>query len=381
MSNVKANQQPSVAMLTPTGNGGIAVIRVCGPGAERVVGKVFVARSKMPWANDLAGRLYYGHVCDRGQTLDEVIVCRKSPTEFEINCHGGIVAAGETVRLLVRAGGEELSSPTAWAEAGDAIQREAAAALPGAVTRLAARMLCDQWNGALTRAIRSIDLASAGAREALSALLATAPLGQALLTPRRVVLAGRPNVGKSTLFNALVGHNRTLVSPTAGTTRDYISECVSLRGFPVELIDSAGLREAGEIIESLGVSAARKVAAAAHIVVLVADSQSPASPESGLPGEVRNPIMVLNKSDLEHEGIPQEHVQNDRSIRISALHRQGLRELEDAIMARMPSASPVEQHGAVVFTERQVSIIKELIDAVGSRETPRATSLRESLLT
>jgi tRNA modification GTPase len=374
-----ANSNPSlVALLTPPGSGGIAVVLVTGQRAEATVAGVFQAHSGANWPTEVDGGLAYGHVRDGEAVADEVIVRRISATKVEINCHGGIVAAGEVIRLLVQRGAAESSAALPRGIGRDAIQREAAALLPQAVTRLAVRMLCDQLGGALSRALLAVDPSCADGAELLGELLATAELGQSLLRPRRIVLAGRPNVGKSTLFNALVGHNRTIVSASPGTTRDYVSEYISLCGFPIELIDTAGLREAGEIIESLGVFAAQEVAAGADVVVFVTEQGGTAmSEELALLPHGGTPIIVVNKCDKTDSCDSGE----GEVMRISALRQQGLRELESAILSRLPSAEPVYAHGAVVFSKRQVVLLDELMRAVRDGETKAATELRSSVMT
>ena len=364
-------KQAAASLVTPPGSGGIAVIDVRGPGAGEIVAAVFAPKSGRDWLAEPAGRLHYGHVRDGGEIVDEVLVRLAARGDgagaVEVNCHGGIVAAGEVMRLLVEAGAVELPpaafADRAAADAGlDRVQAAALERLPAAETRLAVRVLCDQLDGALSRAVDAIDLAAPDAAGRLDSLAASAGFGKALTRPRRVALVGSPNAGKSTLFNALVGHNRTIVSAAPGTTRDFINEFIALGGYPLELIDTAGLRRHGGIIEMKGVEATWGVVSDADLIVIVADgSRAMTDSERELARAMlpRAPILALNKSDI--AAAPNEWPDAGGAIAciVSALTGDGLPELERVILQRFPDPAAYPPGAAVALTEEHENALEQ----------------------
>jgi len=375
----------AVSLVTPPGSGGIAVIDVRGRGAGELVAGILVPKSSAPKGRaDIRGKLEYRHVRDGESIVDEVIVRRVSrgATEtVEINCHGGVVAASEIVRLLVEAGAVECA-PGPWAEraaadAGlDRIQAEAARLLPLAQTRLAVRVLCDQLNGALSRAVRGLDLGSGDALEALRLLAGSVAFGLALTRPRRLALVGEPNVGKSTLFNALVGHNRTIVSPVPGTTRDFVNEFIALGGYPLEVIDTAGLRTRGGVVEMKGVEATWGIVSDADIIAVVLDGTGRMTARAKeLVGTLlpKNPLLVLNKCDLPIRMNASGLSSGGEVCSTSGLTGSGLPELECAILRRLPDREQWPAGSPVVFTQEQCAGVNRAADdlAAGRIESAR----------
>ena len=356
--------------MTPPGSGGIAVIEVRGRRAREIVSRVFTPRSQSGWLSAPSGRLHYGHVNEGDVVVDEVLVRLASDgggvDTLEVNCHGGIVAAGETMRLLVDAGAVEVApaqlSDRAASGAGlDRVQAEAMRLLPAARTRLAVRVICDQLDGALSRAVKSLDPASPEAPELLDALARSAAFGEALTRPRRLVLVGSPNAGKSTLFNALVGHSRTIVSPTPGTTRDFINEMIALGGYPVELVDTAGLRRHGDVVEMKGVEATWRVVSEADLVVIVADGTRPiTSPERQLLDALSpaDPILALNKCDLTPADAGWRSATGAAIREISALRGEGLSVLTQTILERFPDPAAYPPGCAVALNPAQARALQ-----------------------
>ena len=381
---------PAACLLTPAASGGIAVIEVRGTGAAALVSRFFRPRRKGDWTADTPGHLYYGHIVDGGERIDEVIVRHRSSRmggeAVEVNCHGGVVAAGEIMRLFEQGGAREMPAEAFVREASrdmglDAVRTEALERLPSAQTKLAARMLCDQLNGALSQAVAR--LAENPNRSTVNDLLRSAEFGRALLEPRCVALLGRPNVGKSTLFNALVGHHRTIVSATPGTTRDYVDETIALGGYPVELIDTAGLWQTDGPVEARGVEAAREVGRRAGIVVLVLDGSRPL-----LPDEVRaaheladrDAIAVLNKADLSSKADPAPLPADLPRCTLSASTGEGLKELEAEIRRLLPQPDPYPPGSPVVFTGRQYSGLDRAAKLLEAGHTDSARDMLLGLL-
>lgn len=285
--------------------------------------------------------------------LDELVLRRipdakaftREPT-VEICFHGGPATCAAVLDRL-RQAGVAIVEPSERAQraidrgALDALRAEAFLALPGARTRRTARILADQARGTLTHAVTAARTAGDVAR-----LLATFPLGKAILYPPRIVIAGAPNAGKSTLFNALLGRDRALASPTAGTTRDPVDALASFDGIPVVLEDTAGLREAVDPIEREAIARSLlRIREADAVICLVEDGDL--SLFDAIPRERR--IFAFNKSDLRARGDPA----------ISALRGTGLDELSKLVLARLGIPS-LPDGSAVVFTERQARWIPEL---------------------
>jgi tRNA modification GTPase len=218
-------------------------------------------------------------------------------------------------------------------------------------------ILLDQFHGALRReldeiaALRETDPATAFRRR--SELLERGRVGLHLTRPWRVVLAGRPNVGKSSLLNAIVGYSRAIVFDEPGTTRDVLTAETAIDGWPVELSDTAGLRAASDAVEQEGVSRARHMAEAADLLVLVFDAAQPWSPEdSQLIAEFPQALVVHNKCDI---AASDREAQRD-GLRVSALTGQNVNMLIDEIGRRLvPTAPP--PGAAVPFTQRQIDEI------------------------
>lgn len=332
------------AVTTAPGRGAIAVVEVTGGGAAAIVGRLFDRKLPAP------GVPAFGRLSDNGP-LDEVILRVIPPSDsftgdetVEIGCHGGPAVVESVLDALERQGVKRVD-PRGLLERArsngriDGLQEEAFALLPGALTERAARMLLDQAQGALSRAVRE-------GRD----MRTTAPYGIALADPRRIVLAGRPNAGKSTLFNALLARDRVLVSPVPGTTRDPVRELLAIDGVPFLLCDTAGVEEgrALDLLESLSVERARREIEAAHLVVFLH-----VAPDGIAPGEeeflahLRVPVLrVAAKADLGGRSLPFPSVSGKTGAGLDGLRAEILKTL-----GIVPFPAP---GSAVVFTERQL---------------------------
>jgi tRNA modification GTPase len=276
-----------------------------------LVARYFVARSRRPLADFPPGRLVVGQFgpgSAAGGTPvppEEVVLNRHSDSAIELHCHGGLAAVARIEEMLVSGGCRRVSWQewTANQEA-DPFAAAARLALAEARTTRSAAILLDQYRGALRGAMEQIEAslqagANQAARQQIEALLAHAATGSHLTRPWRVVLAGRPNVGKSSLINAIAGYQRAIVHSTPGTTRDVVSLETAIDGWPVEISDTAGLREPGEEIERAGLDLARQKILAADLVVLVFDNSLPWSEQDqALVESYPTALRVYNKSDL-----------------------------------------------------------------------------------
>jgi tRNA modification GTPase len=239
-----------------------------------------------------------------GGLADDVIVAvqQVKPIPWvEVHCHGG----PQVVQLLMDILEARGLQPCSWPDlerltSPDPLAAEAAVALAGAPTIRTAAILLEQYHGALARALREIEATLLGPRPAdaepfLSELVRHGSVGRHLTEPWRVVVAGAPNVGKSTLVNALAGYQRSVVAATPGTTRDVVTTRIAIDGWPVELADTAGLRSEPEELERQGIDRAEAAAARADLCLWVLDSTGPPVwPDRPLPG-LR---YVVNKIDL-----------------------------------------------------------------------------------
>jgi tRNA modification GTPase len=276
-------------------------------------------------------RVYFGTLGD-GSHADEVVVAMKADDVIEVHCHGG----RRVVEWLATLLGKVVPAKPALGNPWECLQH--------APTLRTASILLDQCQGAFDRSVaeilRSLDSNPAEAGEKLSVLARYAFLGRHLVTPWRVVIAGAPNVGKSSLVNALAGFQRSVVSETAGTTRDVVTTLTAIDGWPVELIDTAGLRETADPLEAEGVGRAESARTEADLVLWVLDGSRASAPTLG------PDFVVINKTDLpagwDWQTIPTANL-------VSATAGAGIAELLSAIAGRLVPLVP-EEGAAVPFS-------------------------------
>ncbi|HWG41974.1 MAG TPA: GTPase [Gemmataceae bacterium] len=362
-----------IACLTPPGQAALATLGLYGPRAWETLRTLFRLRSggELP-ATPEAGRFWLGQLGD--DMADEVVVAVKQAEPLpwlEVHGHGG----REVVLFLLdlfRDRGLQIGS---WEDflrktSGDSLSAAAAIALTQAATVRTAGILLDQQQGALGRAFDVILAAldrgdTAMAHEGLTQLSRFAAVGQRLTQPWRVAVAGAPNVGKSSLVNALAGYQRSVVAATPGTTRDVVTMRIALDGWLIELADTAGLRKEAETLEEQGILRARAAAANADLCLWVLDaSASPVWPDE----DIGTILYVLNKIDL-----PAAWECRRRTLPVSARTGEGLAELCTAVVARLVP-DPPRRGAAVPFTPRLSERIVEaqrVLDTGDSAETRR----------
>jgi tRNA modification GTPase len=333
------------AIATPIGEGGLAVVRLSGANALATADKIFAPAGKSSSKPSAAAShtIQYGKIVRDGKTIDEVLLAvMRAPRTFtredtvEISCHGGILPA-KLVLDAVLAAGARLADPGEFTKRAflngriDLAQAEAVADLIHARTELALVAANEQLAGKLSQRINLlrddlmhalahieayIDFPEEGLEEEtkdqllsrfdkgiafMDELLRTADEGRILRRGIRAAIIGRPNAGKSSLLNQLLGHDRAIVSPIAGTTRDTIEETANIRGLPVVFIDTAGLREARDEIEQEGIRRSRESLQRAEFILHVLDASEPlteADKKFIAEFENKKRIFVLNKIDL-----------------------------------------------------------------------------------
>jgi tRNA modification GTPase len=371
------------AIATPLGEGGLAVVRVSGPQALAVAERCFVPvgkHSRRP-GEAATHTLHYGRVVRNGRVVDEVLCAvMRAPRTYtrqdtvEITCHGGLLAAKGVLDALLESGAR-LAEPGEFTKRAflngrlDLAQAEAVADLIHARTELALAAAHEQLAGKLSRRIHQLrddllhvlahveahidfpeeDIAP-DTREQLEVrlerglavmdeLLRTANEGRILRRGIRAAIVGRPNAGKSSLLNQLLGHDRAIVSPIPGTTRDTIEETANIRGLPIVFVDTAGLREARDPIEAEGIRRSHESLARAELILHVLDASEPLTAEdekflADFAGKKR--ILVRNKTDLparwDVETLRARFAGNASPVvAVSCLTGAGIEALKDAI--------------------------------------------------
>ena len=363
------------AALTPRAPGAIAVVRVTGPLAEEVIGRVFAPRGR-------SGLLLpVGEVRDpaSGAVLDEAVLATLPPSPsgarvLDLAVHGGRGTVDAVLAALEAAGARVLDAE-AFArflvERGDhdALALDAILALGSVPTLAGAVVLAHAAAGRLSAAVEAIEAGLAagtpGAREGLEKLAADAAAGIALVAPRAVALLGATNAGKSTLFNALAGGDRAITSPAPNTTRDALEEVVLLGGYPVRVVDTAGVGAEATDLDRRASEVALRRAAAADVVVRVVDGSRPCDalpPGSG-------PIAVT-KSDLESaigDADLARLAGGAEAVRVSGVTGAGLDRLAAAVVRAL--ALPERPlRGPALFAARHARIARESLAARSGAE-------------
>jgi len=364
------------AIATPLGEGGLAIIRLSGKQALAIAEKCFEPignASAKPTAAS-THTLHYGKIVHDGREIDEVLLAvLKAPRTFtledtvEITCHGGLLASQSVLKAVLAAGARS-ADPGEFTRRAflngriDLTQAEAVADVIHARTDLALTVANEQLAGKLSQRINQLrddliqtlahieahldfpdeDIAPDtmaqllarldGVLAFIDELLATADEGQILRRGIRAAIVGRPNVGKSSLLNQLLGHERAIVTATAGTTRDTIEETANVRGIPVVFIDTAGLREAVDAIEAEGIRRSHESVATAELILHVLDASEALTDEDRkyldeFGGKKR--ILIANKIDQPHRL----ELSGHEIIETCALNGGGVEPLKDAIRA------------------------------------------------
>ncbi|QDT65717.1 GTPase [Calycomorphotria hydatis] len=349
---------PSITRLTPSGRGAVATLLFRGDALLIDEAGLFQAANGKKIGEQAIGNVVFGHWGEADDAgTEEVVLCRTSSQECEIHCHGGMAAVRRIVGQLTTLGIQELGG---WEPIGETsrLELELREAVTRAATERTAKYLWAQASGVFRTAIETIRDAEDHAQKlaAINQLLHWAKFGRHLIEPWRVVLYGRPNVGKSSLINALVGYGRAIVSSTAGTTRDVVTALTALDGWPIQLSDTAGLRTTADELEAAGIEKSDAQIAAADLKVLVLDASESLTDDDQLLLERTEPhLIVLNKIDLSAENA-ESHRKG--AIAVSAITGEGLSELTAEIVSQLVpevpdwnTPIPVLEHHAHLLSE------------------------------
>ena len=401
-----AYEDTIAAIATPPGVGGIGIVRVSGPGAEEVCRSLF--RSVSAPAPLKSHHLHHGHIISpsTGEAIDEVLVAlMKAPHSYtgedvlEINCHGSPLILQMVLDAVIRVGGRH-AEPGEFTRRAylngrmDLVQAEAIMDLIAARTDRGRALALAGVKGELSDAFSSLrsdlidilaslesaidfnehdisshtDSVSLQDLEAvisrIDGILETYQEGKFLRNGLNVVIMGRPNVGKSSLLNRLLGERRAIVAPIPGTTRDFIEETISIKGIPVTLTDTAGVRKGAEASEEEGIAFTWHKALAADIVIILIDGSEP-STEADAEMIARNRetsfIVVVNKSDLPQQVTDArlgELFPGVEPLRVSAKFGQGIADLKERIHV-LATEGKGETAGGVILTNLRHKIVLE----------------------
>lgn len=422
------------AIATPPGEGGIGVIRISGPEAANIAGQIFrrPGGKRVDLGTIDSHRLLYGTIADpvTGERIDDVLLAwMRGPHTYtredvvEISCHGGPVPLRETLRVALAAGARPAERGEFTLRAFlngrlDLAQAEAVLNVIGARTaeslHLATNDLAgdlsrrlEPANTALVRLLAYLDASAdfpedeietsdiedglATAEQALADVVAGSRAGMLYREGIRIALVGRPNVGKSSLLNALLRSDRSIVTPIAGTTRDIIAETINLHGIPATLLDTAGIVETNDPVEKIGVERSRQALATSAAVVFVIDGSERPAPEdiaiartlADRPRDNQVPVViVVNKDD-----VPEQQDQSSildvlpdaPYLRISAFHGTGLTELETMLKTTI-TAEASEGAQPALINARQRAAIDRALAHIRDAKTAHEAGIPQDLL-
>ncbi len=405
-----------VAIATSPGEGGIGVIRISGAKAIDIADRLFVSKGKLLRERP-SHTLHYGRIVSpkSNEVLDDAVASLfRSPHSYtkedvvELSCHGGPVTLSLVLNLCIEEGAR-MAEPgeftmRAFLNGGmDLAQAEAVCDQIRARTVASQRAAVRQREGELSKRVERLRSDLVGVLASIEVtldfsedvgdldypeterriaelireterLISMGGAGRLLREGVRIAIAGRPNVGKSSLMNALLRQDRSIVTPLPGTTRDVIEETINLKGIPASIVDTAGLRETRDIVESIGVDRARDTLKNSELVILLADAVTGWSEEengilSSLSGV--NVIPVLNKMDMVSEEERdrclirlREATSQSLSLAISALNGDGVEELEDAIYLMITGGVIALAESALITNSRHIQALQFAVDAL-----------------
>ena len=401
------------AIATAPGEGGIGIIRISGEKALPVAESIFKSVTGKLIKEYNTRTLIYGTVVDdNGTIIDEALVAyMKGPKSYtgedviEINCHGGFISVKKILELI-------LSKDVRLAEAGeftkraflngriDLSQAEAIIDVIKAKTDKAHEVAQSQLEGSLSKKIKelrfkvtevlahlevSIDFAEEDVEEItynklkenaedlkkeIKQLYDTAESGKILRDGLKTVIIGKPNVGKSSLLNSILGENRAIVTDIAGTTRDVIEEFVNIKGIPLKIVDTAGIRETEDIVEKIGVEKSKESYSTADLVIMVLDSSRPLSEEDREILDTlksKKTIVLLNKIDLPQKIDLDElskYVDCSSIIKISALQNEGIDQLQDKIESMVYKGSVKNSSSLMITNSRHKDALLKAYESI-----------------
>ena len=402
------------AISTPPGEGAIGIVRLSGEEAIEIADRVYKSGTKK-LTEQKTHTLHYGHIENpkTGETVDEVMISvMRAPKTFtredvvEINCHGGITSVNQVLQVVLQFGAR-LAEPGEFTKRAflngriDLSQAEAVMDLIRAKTDKAMHVALQQLDGNLSTLIRNlradildtlaqvevnIDYPEYDDVETLTSqllvekakivktqiqlLLQTASQGKILREGLATAIIGRPNVGKSSLLNFLLQEEKAIVTEVPGTTRDTIEEYVNVRGVPLKLVDTAGIRETEDIVERIGVEKSRQALANSDLVLLVFNQNEKLTEEDHLlikATDQNHRIVILNKMDLPNQldlTKLEELVNPDSIVKTSILTKSGIDSLEEKIAQLFFAGQTGEKDATYVSNVRHIALLNDAESAL-----------------
>lgn len=401
------------AISTAMSESGIGIIRVSGPEAVEIVSRIYRSKGGKKDINKVPTHtIHYGYIYDGEELIDEVLVMvMRAPRTFtgedtvEIDCHGGVYAMKRVLETVLKNGGKT-ASPGEFTKRAflngkmDLSQAEAVMDVIQAKNEYALKSSVEQLKGSVQKAIKDIrkdliyhiayiesalddpehinlegyaqellEIVEKSQKE-IDHLLKSASDGKIIKEGIRTVILGKPNAGKSSLLNVLVGENRAIVTDIEGTTRDILEEYINLHGISLRMIDTAGIRETEDVVEKIGVNRARDMAKEADLILYVVDSSRPLDENdeeiiSML--DSRKAIVLYNKTDLESK-VDMEALKervNRPVISVSAKEETGIRELEKEIKNMFFSGEISFNDEVYITNARHKEALMEAADSLG----------------
>ena len=439
ISSAGSSEETIAAIATPPGPGGIGIIRISGPLAPHILKKLFLPRHKTKLQDYESHRMYYGWIIDpeNGSPVDEVLaVFMRAPNTYtrenvvEIQCHGSYLVLQEILSIITTSGAR-LAQPGEFTKRAflsgrlDLTQAEAVVDLIEAKTDEARSMAVGQLQGRLYEKVSTIQEKLLAMRAIIEVaidfpedetdildhvvlkqqlkdevegplleLIARADEGKIFREGISAVILGRPNVGKSSLLNTLLEEDRALVTPVPGTTRDTIEEFVNIKGMPVRIVDTAGIRHTSETVEEMGIQRARAKLADAELVLFMLDATEPLVEEDrALYNSVKQNskkqkvLLVLNKIDLAPAASPEQYstaLGNEPLVSVSAKEHTGILELKDMVFSLITGSrkGPGWDPGAAVVPNvRHKGALKKGLEACRRVEKGLEADVSPDLLT
>ena len=398
------------AISTPMGEGAIAIVRLSGEEAIVIADRLFKGKAGKSLSEVATHTIHYGNIVDPDldQVVEEVMVSlMRGPKTFtredvvEINCHGGLVSVNRVLQLVL-ANGARLAEPGEFTKRAflngriDLSQAEAVMDLIRAKTDRAMTVAIDQMEGRLSKLIQklrqelletlahievNIDYPEYDDVEemthsvliekalfvhgVINKLLQTSNQGKILREGLSTVIIGRPNVGKSSLLNSLVHENKAIVTDVPGTTRDVIEEYVNVRGVPLRLVDTAGIRETEDIVERIGVERSREVLKKADLILLVLNNNEELTDQDKQLFEAvkgMDTIVIINKTDLPRK-IDIERVKqltgNQHLVTTSILEEEGIDTIEESISSMFFAGNLEASDLTYVSNSRHIALLNQ----------------------
>lgn len=416
------------AIATAPGEAGIGIIRISGPKSLEIADRIFQPVKKETRLKDNNRRLVYGHIVDEDKQIDEVLVSyMKAPHTFtrediiEINCHGGFISVRKILELVLRSGARvadrgEFTKRAFLNGRIDLSQAEATMDIITSKTSASFEAAQKQLEGNLSSAVNDIrqilkmDLARLVVaidfpeedepevtyaelkrdllicRDKINDLIKTFDKGKIIRDGLKTVIVGKPNVGKSSLLNALLNESRAIVTEIPGTTRDIIEEYISLGGIPLKIVDTAGIRETDDIVEKIGVQRSRESFDSADLIIMVLDSSKPLTDEdTHILGMMKDKkaLILINKTDLQAVFTDEDikhYAGESPIIRISALEKKGMDLIEKQIEKMVYDGKLTTDNDILITSARHKDSLERACSSCSDALTGIENSLEMDIL-